>query len=91
MATEDYIPRKAIPVTPEQMEKLRELIPFGFHGLVFRAIIDDLIDVLERCGPEILIPIVKRKMKLEKWSNVIKEGSDEARNTPQINSKDGQS
>ena len=77
MATEDYIPRKAISVTPKQLEKMRELIPHGMHSSVFRAIIDDLIDALEEYGQGILVPIIKRELKLEKWSKTIKEGIDD--------------
>ena len=66
MATEDYIPRKTIPVTQEQLEKLRELIPYGMHGVVFRAIIDDLIILIEEYGPGVLLPILKGNLKLKK-------------------------
>ncbi len=89
MGTEDYKPRKAIDVTPRQLERLRELIPYGLHSLVFRAIIDDLILVLEECGPAILAPILERKTKLRDWSPTIRRGIDETGESKKINLEDG--
>lgn len=89
MTHDEYRPRKSINVTEEQLEKLRELIPYGMHNLVFLALIDDLIEALECIGPELIGLIVRRQIKLKDYSKTIKEASNEARRSKKINSTNG--
>lgn len=53
--SEDYRPRLSIDISPEQANKLRDLIPWGLKNQIFLILIDDLIGLLEEFG---LTPIV---------------------------------
>lgn len=85
----DYRPRKSINVTEEQLEKLRELIPYGLHNAVFSAIIDDLIEALEYVGPELIALIIRRQVNLSDYSRTIKKAHDEASRPKTIDPTDG--
>ncbi len=59
-------PRLSVDITPEQEEKLRDLIPWGLKSPLFNVIIEDLIDLLKDTTSRRLFIalVVKRKVKI---------------------------
>jgi hypothetical protein len=47
MYTPDYEPRLSIRITREQQQKLQQYLPRGWQVKIFRALIEDLIKILE--------------------------------------------
>lgn len=59
---EDYRPKLSILLTEEQRAKLNKLLPWGTGTLLFSAIIDELIIVLEEYGPAVIGLIVGKRV-----------------------------
>ena len=51
----DWRPRLSIEINEKQANDLRNYIPFGLQGQIFRLIIDDLIELMERKGPAMVL------------------------------------
>jgi len=66
----EYRPRLSIEISDEQFSKLSELIPWGLKNYLFRVIIDDLINVLEKHGSNALAAIIDHKVKLEHYTRI---------------------
>ncbi len=62
-----YKPRIGIEVTQSQFDKMQKYIPWGLRRLLFSAIIDDLIDVIEKTGrgPDLIGAIIAREIGLK--------------------------
>ncbi len=43
-------PRLSVEITPEQAKKLNNLIPWGQQRAVISALVDELVDILEKHG-----------------------------------------
>ncbi len=56
-----------IPLTEEQYFILQRFLPYGMKGRVFKFIVEDLIEELERDAPEFLTGIYTREIKLMKF------------------------
>ncbi len=73
MTRESSRPRLSIEITEEQHLKLWKLLPWGIKGQLFRAIIDDVIKMLETHGEEFIAAILARRIKLQDYSISVKE------------------
>jgi len=70
----DYRPRLSIDLTEHQRKELdRILYTHGFRRAVFSVIIDDLIESVNRHGPDILSGLLARAIKLEDLSKELKD------------------
>lgn len=45
--SDEYTPRLSVDISEEQHKLLRDLIPHGLKGQIFRLIVQDLIDLLQ--------------------------------------------
>ena len=70
----DWRPRLSLEIDEEQYKKLQNLIPWGVKNQIFRIIISDLIEVIEKEGPLVIAALLSRKIKL---SDIVKGGSNE--------------
>jgi hypothetical protein len=61
-------PRLSIDITPKQQRFLKRL-PFGWRQQIFSALIDMLMDMVERCGISSLGAISSRAIKLDEYFN----------------------
>ena len=60
-----YQPRLCILVTEEQMRRLNRLnLAYGLKSGLFRVVIDDLLDALEKNPKEVLGGVLSRDIKL---------------------------
>lgn len=75
----DWKPRLSVEITVEQAQKLRDYIPHGLQGQVVRLIVDDLITMMERCGPAmVLSAFIDRMVTVENISGLkdLRHGDD---------------
>jgi len=70
----DWRPRLSLEIDPEQYQKLQSLIPWGVKNQIFRVIISDLIEVIEKEGPLVIAALLSRKIKL---SDIVRGDSNE--------------
>ena len=70
----DWRPRLSLEIDEEQYQKLQNLIPWGVKNQIFRVIISDLIEVIEKEGPLVIAALLSRKVKL---SDIVKGDSNE--------------
>lgn len=70
----DWRPRLSLEIDQEQYQKLQSLIPWGVKNQIFRVIISDLIEVIEKEGPLVIAALLSRKVKL---SDIVRGKSDE--------------
>lgn len=64
-------PRLSIEITETQALKLRNYIPYSMRGKVMRIIIEDLIELMEAKGPDMVVAaLVSRMINVE---NIIKD------------------
>lgn len=59
-------PRLTIDVTPKQSNFLQSL-PFGWKRYIFSALIDMLMETVDRRGPGILGIIASKRIKIEDY------------------------
>lgn len=62
---EDIEPKLSIVITREQRKKLYELLPWGLQGRIFRAVVDDVIYVLENAKAKGLSAMVVAAIESE--------------------------
>ena len=53
-----------IPLTEEQFFTLQKYLPYGMKGRIFKFIVEDLIEQLEKDAPTFLAGIYTREIKL---------------------------
>jgi len=70
----DWRPRLSLEIDQEQYQKLQSLIPWGVKNQIFRVIISDLIEVIEKEGPLVIAALLSRKIKL---SDIVRGDSNE--------------
>ena len=70
----DWRPRLSLEIDEDQYQKLQNLIPWGVKNQIFRVIISDLIEVIEKEGPLVIAALLSRKVKL---SDIVKGDSNE--------------
>ena len=63
-AKRKYRPRISVDLRPEQSDRLRELIPWGYMSRVYSLVIDDLIEIMEAGGETALAALLARRLKL---------------------------
>lgn len=82
--TEPYKPRIGLEVTPEQFRKLQQYIPWGIRRTLFSAIIDDLIDAIEKTGQgqALIGAIVARQIHLNMLIKEIKNVDGPSQSPP---------
>jgi len=62
--SDDYRPKLSVLLTDEQRQKLNKLLPWGSGTLLFSAIVDELIEVLEEYGHAAIGLIVSKKVRI---------------------------
>jgi len=70
MAKSANPPRLSIQISEEQNQALWRLIPWGVKNELFRVIVDDLIDLLEDHGEQVLVAILAKKLRLKDYSQI---------------------
>lgn len=66
MPSTEYRPRLSIDLTQEQREALDRILgQYGLQRAVFSVIIDDLIESVNKKGPNIISGLISRAIKLE--------------------------
>lgn len=70
---EEYVPQLTITVEKGQLEDLRRLIPWGSRALIFKPILDDLIELLKKDRAATLALLLSRDITL---SDFLKESSN---------------
>ena len=76
MAYKESRPRLSIEIDEKQYQKLQDLIPWGVKNQIFKLIIDDLIDALEKNGQHVIGALLSRKLNLRDISKGIEDVSD---------------
>ena len=76
MAYKEWRPRLSIEIDEKQYQKLQDLIPWGVKNQIFKLIIDDLIDALEKNGHHVIGALLSRKLNLRDISKGIEDVSD---------------
>ena len=76
MAYKEWRPRLSIEIDEKQYQKLQELITWGVKNQIFKLIIDDLIDALEKNGQHVIGALLSRKLNLRDISKGIEDVSD---------------
>lgn len=74
--TEDYIPQLTITVEKEQLDDLRKLIPWGSRSLIFKPILDDLIELLKKDRAAALALLLSRDVILTDYLKGASNGDD---------------
>lgn len=72
--TTDYRPRLSIEITEEQNKALQELIPWGLKNQLFSTIIDQLIPLLRRRGPDVIAMIITDHINVAQLLREDKDG-----------------
>jgi hypothetical protein len=62
--TKAWKPRITVEVSEHQYNILKEHIPYGMQKQVFGVIIEDLINLLERYGHDVILAILSRQFSL---------------------------
>jgi hypothetical protein len=58
MPGDRYRPRLSVELTDEQARKLSKYVPWGLQKHLFSAIVDDLLDMMEKGGAEKVIEAI---------------------------------
>jgi hypothetical protein len=53
-----YRPRLSVELTDEQYNKLSKFVPWGLQKHIFSAIVDDLLDIMEKGDAERVIAAI---------------------------------
>jgi len=62
--SDEYRPKLSVLLTDEQRQKLNKLLPWGSGTLLFSAIVDELIEILEEYGHAAIGLIVSKKVRI---------------------------
>ncbi len=88
MTEDKQRPRLSVELTEKQNMDLMRLLPWGAKGPLFSAIVDDIIELLEKHGTIIIAAILSRKLKTgdfgcmsEALKQVPKKGRKNANNS----------
>ena len=63
MTENTYRPRLNIELTQKQYDDLQRLVPWGLKNELFLAVIDDLIELLEKGGEAAIAFLITRKIR----------------------------
>ena len=74
-----YRPRLSVELTPEQYQKLSNLMPWGIQRHIFAAIVDDLIDLVESQGEMALAAILAKSISPRESISVLAAGARAAK------------
>ena len=72
----EWRPRLTVEITPDQYQKLQNLIPWGVKNQIFCLIIDDLIELISKDPQLVIGALLARQIKL----NDILKGSPDVDN-----------
>ncbi len=62
--TEDKLrPRLSIELTDHQNRELMRLLPWGAIGPLFSALVDEVIDLLDKHGTIVIAAVLNKKLK----------------------------
>jgi len=76
----NYRPRLSIDLTEEQRRGLDRIFPYqGLQKAIFSIIIDDLINAVNRHGPNVLSGLITRSIKLQNITELQNGDEDEDR------------
>lgn len=73
----DYRPRVSVEVTHEQATAIRALIPWGLRNQLFTIIIDDIIRLARKLGPDFISAILVKAIPLEAYLSVNLKGGEQ--------------
>ena len=68
--SKEWRPRLSVEITPEQSRSLTNLIPHGMIKPLFRALVDDVIEMTEKHGEMFLAAVIARQLKLKDFSRL---------------------
>lgn len=60
----EWKPRLTVEITERQYHVLKQWLPHGMQKQVFQVIIEDLVDLLERFGYDVVIAIMSRQFSM---------------------------
>ncbi len=63
-------PRLSIELTEEQNQELIRLIPWGAKNPLFSAIVDDVIELLQKNGPIIIAMVLTKKLRVSDMNSI---------------------
>lgn len=66
-------PRLSIEISYDQANALRDLIPWGLKNQLFSMIVDDVIRLTRKHGPQFLAAILSQSVRMDDYSTVAKE------------------
>ena len=72
-----YRSRLMIDVTPELLDRVRNTIPHGLRGQLYTAILEDILDLIDKEGEIIIALMIRRKLSVTDVSSTLKEGLDD--------------
>jgi hypothetical protein len=60
-----YTPRLSIDISQSQHDKLVNLVPWGVKNVLFRAIVDDVIELIDEHGPIVIAAILEKRLRIK--------------------------
>jgi len=68
--TNDYRPRLAAEIRPDQADRLKEILPHGLQKPLMQAIVDGIIELYDKGGLEALAAISTKYISLTQISTL---------------------
>ena len=69
----DYRPRLVVDLREDQRLRMTRLIPWGLVGHLFRQVVDDVLDLVEKLGPAAFLLILRKLMPDKEYLSISKE------------------
>jgi hypothetical protein len=77
MSDIDYRPRLSVEITEEDQTRIQKLIPWGILSPVMRALLEDVLDLVEQHGEIALALFISKKVRAKDLLKArMKEGQD---------------
>ena len=87
--SDEYRPKLSVLLTDEQRQKLNKLLPWGSGTLLFSAIVDELIEVLEEYGHAAIGLIVSKKVRILDFIKIKEKERDSGLEQPKAKNSNG--
>jgi len=58
-----YIPRLSIDIPQETQFRLQRLLPWGLRGRLFLALIEDVLDLIEEHGEDVIALFIAKRLR----------------------------
>lgn len=81
MTSDNYTPRFSFEITEEQKARADNLIStYGLRKALFRVILDDLLDMIEKHGQFVVGAILEKQVKSNEVIPILKEVEEKFKN-----------